>query len=677
MTKRAQLALAVGALLMLIVAVYSPVLRHGVFLWDDHALIETNPVVARSSLRDILRRPFFPRAAALDAAPAYYRPLAVLTLRADFTLAAYDASSYHLSNVFFHLGAVLAFLGVARRLGASGWASVVAVAAWALHPRTTEAVAWVSGRTDLLATLFGLVGVGAWPWFVRGEPASRPHRRAAWRPAVLAAGSLLALFLALLAKETAMAAVLCVAAGTWLAAPRKAPFERARYALPRIGLLSLAVAPYLALRISALRGLVSTLTPLGAQQRALLVLEAVGRYVEMTLDAWHPATSIGLVGEPDRARAAVGGLALLLSATVAVRSRVVRGSSHVPHADVEAAQQVAVWVPTTLAFAAIALVVHVVPIALAAGVTSDRLLYLPLAGVALGCALAAGRLAPRLRRLAGGATLLATGTFAIVSYGRVGDYTDELRFRVVSAEQATNPRNTSARSGLAAVVRSYGAPDLACRIHRSVVHILEASGRKGTTRHVHALENLGSCYEAIGAYDLAAELYEQLLAARPAVARLHLRLGYVWLHRFELDSAQRELDEALTLDPNLELARQVLAELPSIRARRDRFADPRRRIVDPVGWAQLLESVGRLPDASEAWLPIVEDARSSNDSAWSAYQFILTNGDYAMALRASDAHARRTAIDVPLGKQLLAQRRGKQESLVALRPRIEALIERE
>lgn len=666
MTKRAQLALSIAALLLVIAAVYSPALRHGAFVWDDHALVETNDLVARGSLREILARPFLPSDAVIDARPAYYRPLTVLSLRADFTLAAYDAPSFHLSNLFFHLGAVLAFLAVARRLGASDWASLVAAAAWALHPRLTEAVAWVSGRTDVLAALFGLAAVAMWPWFGQGEPLTR---RAAWWRAVVATGSLFALLLAMLAKETAVAAALAIAAGTWLAAPGERLSERARYAAPRIGLLSLAIAPYLALRASALRGLTPALTPLGAPRRALTVLEAVGRYLEMALDAWQPATSIGLVGEPDLARATAGGVALLVVAAFIVRSFSVRSA---PVAGSEGSPRVALGVAITLAASALGLVVHIVPIALAAGITSDRLLYMPLAGVALGCAVAAPRLSPRLRKVVGGGALLITATFAGVSYGRASDYTDELRFRVVAAEHS-NPRNTSARSGLASVAMGYGAPALACRLHGSVVRILEQTGRTGTARHVRALENLGSCYETIGAYDLAAARYEQLLVLRPATAGVHLRLAYVWLHRVELDQAEVELRRALAIDPNLGLARRLIEELPSLRMRKDKFADPQRRLADRVGWAQLLTRLGRLPDAAEAWLPIALDPRSTDDAAWSAYAFILTNADYATALRAGEAHALRTAIDVPLGKELLGQRRHKHASLVALRARIEAL----
>lgn len=656
----ASLVVAVAVLLALVAIVYAPVMTHGAFIWDDHALVERNPLVTRGSVAEIVRRPFLPAESPGEARAVYYRPLTVLSLRADFGLAAEDATSYHVSNILLHLTAVIAFVAAARRLGASRWASACAAALWALHPRSTEAVAWISGRTDVIATLFALVALALWPWY--GAPAVRA-------PRIRAALTATAVLFGLLAKESAGAVLIAIVVGTWVSAGGATWRLRTATTIARVAWLLPAALIYGSLRLGATRQLVSTLTPLGAQGRALTALEALGRYLAMTVDPWHPATSMGLVGEPDLAAVAAGLLVLCLLGGFAT-VRVCRARQHArtaPASDGSLAAALA------LAASSLALVAHLVPIALSAGVTCDRLLYLPLAGGLLAAALAAGRLPLRSQRIAAASALVLAASFIPVVRGRALDYTDELRFRVVATEHA-HARNTSARSGLANVLRAYGAPELACRMHASVLRLLERGGRTGTTRYAHALENLGACYEVTGEYGAAVLLYERLLAFRPASAGAHVRLGYVRLHMFELDAAEAEFTRAVAIDPKLALARQMLAELPALRARRARFSGSDQRRADPVGWAMLVTRLGRLPDAVVAWLPLVEDPRTSNDDAWRGMDFLLANADYPTARRATEAYQQRAAIDVPLANQLLAGRRAQQASVEALRMRIEHLI---
>ncbi len=678
MTARARLALATMALLALVAYAYAPV-KKGVFIWDDHALVEANPTVRTGSFAEIFRQPFWAADPMIDVRPAYYRPLSMLSFRIDHAFATDDAGAFHLTNLALHLLATLALVLAARRLGASTWQALVAAAAWALHPRITESVAWISGRTDVLASFLVLVGIAVWPWY--GEQADEA-RRPAWRDSLRAVLAALAVVLGLLAKEVAIAGVLAIAAGTVLGTGALGATRRVVVA-KRLAYLGAPLLGYFALRVAATSGITTKATPIGASARGATFLEALGRYVEMTLDAWHPATSIGLVGEIDRSRASLGAvilvISLVLSGRALLRWRAARRSAKATSDGAPAPvapRTVATAVSAVLALVSIGLVLHVVPILLSASVTADRLLYLPLAGLALLLATNASRLSPGAQRVAGILALLIAATFAPVTRARAHDYTDELGFRVTAAE-GSHPHNTSAKSGLANVLRAMGEPELACRLHESVRRSLDGPGRRGTLRHTRALENLGSCYEVVGDYERAASIYAELLSIRPDGARVHMEIGYLRLHLFDIDGAERAFTRALELDATLQPARRALDTLPSIRAARALLEADEERRADPLGWARLLTSVGRIPEANKAWLAIALDPEVPKQVGWEALAFIMKNGDLAAARSAVDAQAkRRDRIAAFVIREELAVREAKKKRVDALRHRIEALAGR-
>lgn len=683
MTSRARLALAVMMLVALVSVVYAPV-RQGVFVWDDHALIESNAVVQGGSVTEIFGQPYWTASSLSDVRPSYYRPLTTLTLRADFAVAGDDARSFHVSNLLMHLLATIALALVARRLGAGPLAAVLAAAAWAVHPRVTEAVAWISGRADVLACLAALVAVGVWPFYVErpreGEAATRLARRDLLRASVTA----LAVLAGLLAKEVAIAAVIAVAVGTVVGLRRagRSTRERAAMAARRLSFVAVPVVVYAGLRLAATwHMLTSQLTPLGATARGATILEALGRYLEMTMDPWHPTTSIGLVGEIDPGSVVLGlvvlGVVTALLVRAAVRARHGRGA---PATTAEpgalgttpASPRAALAAIAALGLASLALVVHVVPIALASGVAADRLLYLPLAALAIGAAVVASGLGAAARNALGAFAVVLIATFVPVTRARAADYTDELRFRLVAAEHA-HPRNTSAKSGLANMLRADAETKLACTLHASVRRTLEQSGLTGSPRYLRALENLGGCYAALGSYEEAERTYATIVGIQPDHPRVHMELGYLGLHTFDVDRAEREFRRALELDPKLEPARASLAVMPALRARLARFATEDARLADRIGWARLVTSLGRIPDATNAWSAVLADPALDETTAWTGLQHLLANADVATAQRAVDIAARRHFLSAETAKARLARRMQAQARIDELRPRIEAL----
>lgn len=176
-------------------ALYLPSLSYD-FVWDDHILIKKNPLI-RSLLNGprILISDFH-----ITQGSIFYRPLVLFSFSLDYAFFKEWPGGYHLTNALLHgiNSSLVAFL--ALLLFQNSWAALAAGAFFALHPAHPEAVAFISGRTDLLATLFSLLALIA---LGKKNEKNRDLRTLLFAP--------LFLFLALLAKETAVVVLIPMA----------------------------------------------------------------------------------------------------------------------------------------------------------------------------------------------------------------------------------------------------------------------------------------------------------------------------------------------------------------------------------------------------------------------------------------------------------------------------------
>lgn len=146
---------------LLAVLVHLPGLG-GPFQFDDHAMVAIDPG-ARSL------------AAWYDALGSHLRPV----LKGSFALTAIPGRwlgglqrGHRIGNLVIHIAATIAFLGLALRASAllEPWRSddarqtqaLIAAAVFALHPLSSEAVDYISGRSVGLATLAMLLALAAW-----------------------------------------------------------------------------------------------------------------------------------------------------------------------------------------------------------------------------------------------------------------------------------------------------------------------------------------------------------------------------------------------------------------------------------------------------------------------------------------------------------------------------------
>jgi tetratricopeptide (TPR) repeat protein len=186
---RAAGALIVGATLAAYAGTFSVP-----FLFDDRSNIADNPSLRHWSTA-FLSPP---------GGSTVGRPFFNFTLAISYLVGGLDVRGYHFFNLALHALSALTLFGILRRtlqtealqkrFGAD--ATPLALAAsllWALHPLQTEAVTYISERSELLAGLFYLLTLYA---FIRARVSSAPF---GW---LLASGA--ACYLGSLSKEIAL-----------------------------------------------------------------------------------------------------------------------------------------------------------------------------------------------------------------------------------------------------------------------------------------------------------------------------------------------------------------------------------------------------------------------------------------------------------------------------------------
>ena len=130
---------------------------------------------------------------------AYYRPLFMTQFTINYAIVGLAPWAWHLINVLIHVAAtLLVFLTIKELTSRAGIATVTA-ALFAVHPVHAESVAWVSGITDPLMSLFLLP---AFVFYLRFRKTGRK---------VLFGLTILLYLVALFAKETALSLPLLIA----------------------------------------------------------------------------------------------------------------------------------------------------------------------------------------------------------------------------------------------------------------------------------------------------------------------------------------------------------------------------------------------------------------------------------------------------------------------------------
>lgn len=260
-------------LLALAVAVsYFNAIGNG-FIYDDLALVMKNPQVKDwRYLPEIFTSGYW--TTTFGASGGLYRPLTTISFLVDHTFGG-SPMPFHVDNILIHFVCTLLVYLVLKAILGRERPALFAAIVFAVHPVHTEAVAWISGRAEILSVT--LLMASLWVFIARPP-----------RPLYVSA-SVALFFLALLAKETAAVLPVLLAVYMSLYQPATGSRENGLRLFRRLWPHAAAFAVYFLIRAIVLSD--SLLPPphtipllqVGPYERLLTMFTAYFHYARLAL----------------------------------------------------------------------------------------------------------------------------------------------------------------------------------------------------------------------------------------------------------------------------------------------------------------------------------------------------------------------------------------------------------
>jgi tetratricopeptide (TPR) repeat protein len=506
---------------------------HNPFVYDDHRTILDNGSIR--SLRE-------PRAIVLHDVT---RPLVNLSYAIDRALWGGDPFGFHLTSVLLHIiNVVLLFWivwqlmddrrsrGVQGALPVSPDAAAFAAAAlFAVHPMMTEAVGYISGRSDVLCGALFLAG------FICGRRWMRERGMRWW---LLTVGFWIA---ALLAKEIAIMLPVVLFCYDWLILESDAIERRRTLRMLHVPLVGLAL----------LAGIVRTAVFAYVERSGEVTIEwrevlgqagVIWRYAGLILvpggqTIFHDVPPIQTAFEP---RALIAFVALVAIVTLAWRAR---------RADA-AARFGVIWFVLLLVPAAVLITIDdSQPMAEHRAYLASCGLFLTAGSLIAWCGARLSRVSARLRFLFVAALAVVLLSLGARTMLRNAVWGDPVALWREAADKA--PKNWRPRSVLGEALHAAGRHEEAIVAYRTAL----ALNPRDDMEYV----KLALCLSELGRADEAAATFETLRRLDPQSPTVSTGLGAVAMMAGDPVRARRYFMETLDKDPRNVMALQWLAVL--------------------------------------------------------------------------------------------------------------------
>jgi tetratricopeptide (TPR) repeat protein len=473
----------------------------GSFVYDDNVYVVNNPYIkGEHNVAAALTSPYY----AGTARPTLYRPLTTISYIFDRSVWGMNPLGFHLTNIMLHALCSAIFYLLLLSLLKDRLAALVGGLLFAIHPVHTEAVAWITGRAEILAGAFFLL---AFLLYLKARTSSRLS--AAY------IGSVVFYMLAVLSKETAASLPLVLIIYEALA-PRPSEGVSMKSRVFRLLPYFAAATLYASIRIKILGAFgipeeQQYLYGVAAYPALLHVIKSFGYYLRLffypnPLNAqYHIPFSHSLLVLP----VLLSILALTICAVVVI---LFRRRHPIPSFGI------------LFFFVSLLPVANIIPIGES---VAERFLYIPSMALSI-CAAYIFSAGHNVNRPGAKAATIAVvvalfTAMSVLTIGRNRVWMSDLS--LFTDTVAKNPLDPKPRYSLGNALIKAGRPEEAVPEYRMSIKLSEGNWRRGV-EHFKAYNNLGVAYMRMGRLDDAVAQFEKALSLNPGytMARENLRL---------------------------------------------------------------------------------------------------------------------------------------------------------
>jgi tetratricopeptide (TPR) repeat protein len=471
----------------------------GDFIWDDKDLILSNAGYLNDwrNLFSVFIKPFFGKAST-------YRPLLIVSFIFDYQLWDSHSFGFHYTNLLLHTANAFMVYLLVFILFKHRYLSLFSSLLFATHPIQTEAVAWISGRNDVILTFFSLLAI---IFYLRWQNHTGTRRLLTF------IGFLLAFGCVLLTKESGIIVFFLIMIVDYFFQPAlPARFDSKRIAYLSIILVSLL---YIYLRMNILGKLGINIAPIGEDfiRRYLGVFIIYTYYFKMLLFPFHQTANpfmpyLNSVNDP-----------VVISSFLFVFSLVLIIAICWKH--LREVSFIILWIIITLlpVSGIISLTVPALEHRLYLGTIGFSIL-LPLLIYRVSSLRTNGAFFEGIKKVMTSLLLVLIIIYCTKTVSRNTIWKDESHFWLKTIQDS--PFSVFAHNNLGLVY----ADDRQYR--RAIDEFRKALSLNPGAANVHA--NLGGVYVAKGLYKKGIDAYEKALKLRPQKAKFYNDLGNIYYH---------------------------------------------------------------------------------------------------------------------------------------------------